>query len=39
MTLLDTGTWHGMLYSDGWMEAAGGTAAVRSPATREDRYL
>ncbi|MFC0505515.1 benzaldehyde dehydrogenase [Micromonospora costi] len=36
MTLLDTGTWHGTLYSDGWVEAAGGTAPVRSPATRDE---
>ncbi|MEV1328019.1 benzaldehyde dehydrogenase [Micromonospora costi] len=36
MTLLDAGTWHGTLYSDGWVEAAGGTAAVRSPATRDE---
>ncbi|MDG4797887.1 benzaldehyde dehydrogenase [Micromonospora sp. WMMD1082] len=36
MPLLDTGIWHGTLYSDGWVEAAGGTAAVRSPATREE---
>ncbi|AEB45044.1 MULTISPECIES: benzaldehyde dehydrogenase [Micromonospora] len=36
MSLLDTGAWHGTLYSDGWVEAAGGTAAVRSPATGEE---
>ncbi|SCL33783.1 benzaldehyde dehydrogenase (NAD) [Micromonospora rhizosphaerae] len=36
MTLLDTATWHGMVYSDGWVEAAGGTRPVLSPATREE---
>ncbi|MBQ0902049.1 benzaldehyde dehydrogenase [Micromonospora sp. U21] len=36
MALLDTGIWHGMLYSDGWTEPTGGAAAVRSPATREE---
>ncbi|WP_341721035.1 benzaldehyde dehydrogenase [Micromonospora sp. FIMYZ51] len=36
MSLLDTGTWHGTLYSDGWVQPAGGTAAVRSPATGEE---
>ncbi|MET7752651.1 benzaldehyde dehydrogenase [Micromonospora sp. NPDC005367] len=36
MTLLDTATWQGMLYSDGWVEAAGGTRAVLSPANREE---
>lgn len=36
MTLLDTATWHGMVYSDGWVVAAGGTAPVLSPATREE---
>ncbi|TCC00420.1 aldehyde dehydrogenase family protein [Micromonospora zingiberis] len=36
MPLLDTGTWHGTIYSDGWVEAAGGSAPVRSPATREE---
>ncbi|GGM24330.1 aldehyde dehydrogenase [Micromonospora sonchi] len=36
MSLLDNGTWHGTLYSDGWVQAAGGTAAVRSPATGEE---
>ena len=36
MTLLDTNKWHGMVYSDGWVEAAGGTAPVLSPATREE---
>lgn len=36
MTLLDAATWHGMIYSDGWVAAAGGTAAVLSPATREE---
>ncbi|WFE98767.1 benzaldehyde dehydrogenase [Micromonospora sp. WMMD964] len=36
MTLLDATTWHGTLHSDGWVEPAGGTAAVRSPATGEE---
>ncbi|MEV4808940.1 benzaldehyde dehydrogenase [Micromonospora avicenniae] len=36
MTLLDTATWQGMLYSDGWVQAAGGTRAVLSPASREE---
>ncbi|SIR50584.1 benzaldehyde dehydrogenase [Micromonospora avicenniae] len=36
MTLLDTATWQGMLYSDGWVEAAGGTRAVLAPANREE---
>jgi benzaldehyde dehydrogenase (NAD) len=34
--LLDTTTWHGSIFSDGWVEAAGGSQAVRSPATREE---
>lgn len=36
MGLLDTTTWHGSIFSDGWVEAAGGSQAVRSPATREE---
>ncbi|MFV2020921.1 benzaldehyde dehydrogenase [Micromonospora sp. LOL_023] len=36
MGLLDTTTWRGMIYSGGWIEAAGGTRPVRSPATREE---
>jgi benzaldehyde dehydrogenase (NAD) len=36
VTLLDAATWHGMVYSDGWVEAAGGRAAVLSPATGEE---
>ncbi|MBX7267174.1 benzaldehyde dehydrogenase [Micromonospora sp. Llam7] len=36
MSLLDTDTWHGRLYSDGWVQAAGGTATVRAPATGEE---
>ncbi|GAB3803165.1 benzaldehyde dehydrogenase [Micromonospora zhanjiangensis] len=36
MALLDTTTWHGTVFSDGWVEASGGTAPVRSPATREE---
>ncbi|MFV2098849.1 benzaldehyde dehydrogenase [Micromonospora sp. LOL_014] len=36
MALLDTTTWHGMIFSDGWTEAAGGTRVVTSPATRQD---
>ncbi|MEV2237383.1 benzaldehyde dehydrogenase [Micromonospora sp. NPDC049891] len=39
MPLLDTDTWHGRLYSDGWVQPAGGTAAVRSPATGEELGL
>ncbi|MEO3773018.1 benzaldehyde dehydrogenase [Micromonospora sp. B9E7] len=36
MTLLDVTTWHGTLHSGGWVEPAGGTASVRSPATGEE---
>ncbi|WFE28819.1 benzaldehyde dehydrogenase [Solwaraspora sp. WMMD791] len=36
MALLDTTMWHGAVYSDGWTEAAGGTMAVMSPATRQE---
>ncbi|MER7892571.1 benzaldehyde dehydrogenase [Micromonospora sp. NPDC094482] len=36
MALLDSGIWHGTLYSDGWREPTGGTAKVRSPATGEE---
>ncbi|WP_216592403.1 benzaldehyde dehydrogenase [Verrucosispora sioxanthis] len=36
MPLLDTDTWHGRIYSDGWVRSAGGTAAVRAPATGEE---
>ncbi|MFY1694297.1 MULTISPECIES: benzaldehyde dehydrogenase [unclassified Solwaraspora] len=36
MALLDTTMWHGAVYSDGWTEAAGGTMAVTSPATRQE---
>lgn len=35
MTLLDTTRWHGMIYSAGWMTAAGGDAPVIEPATGE----
>ncbi|RKR92452.1 benzaldehyde dehydrogenase (NAD) [Micromonospora pisi] len=34
MTLLDpTTTWHGKIFSDGWVKADGGDAAVLEPAT------
>ncbi|MEU5911687.1 benzaldehyde dehydrogenase [Micromonospora sp. NPDC047527] len=36
MTLLDATIWQGTLHSDGWVEPAGGTAPVRSPATGEE---
>ncbi|WAX56662.1 benzaldehyde dehydrogenase [Jatrophihabitans cynanchi] len=33
MTLLDTSTWDGQLYSSGWRDASGGTRPVVEPAT------
>jgi benzaldehyde dehydrogenase (NAD) len=33
MSLLDAGTWTGLVYSDGWTKATGGDAAVVEPAT------
>jgi benzaldehyde dehydrogenase (NAD) len=33
MTLLDTSTWDGQLYSGGWRDASGGTRPVVEPAT------
>jgi benzaldehyde dehydrogenase (NAD) len=33
MTLLDTSTWDGQLYSNGWRDASGGTRPVAEPAT------
>jgi benzaldehyde dehydrogenase (NAD) len=33
MTLLDTSTWDGQLYSNGWRDASGGTRPVSEPAT------
>jgi benzaldehyde dehydrogenase (NAD) len=33
MTLLDTSTWVGQLYSGGWRDASGGTRPVVEPAT------
>ena len=33
MTLLDSGTWHGALFSGTWQAGAGGTQAVVEPAT------
>lgn len=36
MTLLDATTWHGKVYSDGWVKAEGGDAAVVEPATGEE---
>lgn len=35
MALLDEGSWTGKISSDGWVEASGGTAPVREPATGE----
>nr|MDT0657340.1 benzaldehyde dehydrogenase [Micromonospora sp. DSM 115978] len=35
MTLLDTTTWHGMVYGDGWHKSEGGETAVVEPATGE----
>ncbi|MBE1491130.1 benzaldehyde dehydrogenase [Plantactinospora soyae] len=36
MALLDSTTWHGRVYSDGWVRADGGDAAVLEPATGEE---
>jgi benzaldehyde dehydrogenase (NAD) len=33
MTLIEPKTWEGQVYSGGWTEAAGGTAAIVEPAT------
>ena len=33
MTFLDEAAWRGRVYSDGWVSAAGGEAAVTEPAT------
>jgi len=33
MTLLDSATWTGQIYSDGWREALGGTRTIVEPAT------
>jgi benzaldehyde dehydrogenase (NAD) len=34
--LLDTTTWHGMVFSDGWAKPDGGDAAVVAPATGDE---
>jgi benzaldehyde dehydrogenase (NAD) len=36
MTLLDTGTWDGLVFSDGWTQAGGGDAPVVEPATGKE---
>ena len=36
MTLMDTGTWDGLVFSDGWTEAGGGDAPVVEPATGKE---
>jgi benzaldehyde dehydrogenase (NAD) len=36
MNLLDTATWHGMIFSDGWTRPDGGEAAVIAPATGDE---
>ncbi|MCW2864432.1 MAG: aldehyde dehydrogenase [Actinoallomurus sp.] len=36
MKLLDTTTWHGMVFSDGWAKPDGGDAAVVAPATGDE---
>ena len=33
MGLLDTGTWHGKIYSNGWVDGSGGDYPVIEPAT------
>jgi benzaldehyde dehydrogenase (NAD) len=33
MTFLDSATWHGAIFSDGWTKAEGGDYAVMEPAT------
>jgi benzaldehyde dehydrogenase (NAD) len=33
VTLLDAGSWTGMIYSGGWQKSAGGTSPVMEPAT------
>jgi benzaldehyde dehydrogenase (NAD) len=35
MTLLDSATWSGQVYSDGWRESLGGARSVMEPATGE----
>ena len=35
MTLLDSATWSGQIYSDGWRESLGGARSVIEPATGE----
>jgi benzaldehyde dehydrogenase (NAD) len=36
MTLMDTGTWDGLVFSDGWTQAGGGDAPVVEPATGKE---
>lgn len=36
MSLLDTATWHGRVFSNGWSKPEGGEAAVIAPATGEE---
>jgi benzaldehyde dehydrogenase (NAD) len=35
MTLLDSATWSGQIFSDGWRESLGGSRSVMEPATGE----
>jgi benzaldehyde dehydrogenase (NAD) len=35
MTLLDSATWAGQIFSDGWRESHGGSRSVQEPATGE----
>lgn len=36
MSLLDTATWQGKIFSNGWTSPEGGEAAVIAPATGEE---
>lgn len=33
MGLLDSGSWHGKIYSNGWVDGSGGDYPVTEPAT------
>ena len=36
MSLLDSGTWQGKMFSNGWVPASGGEYSVMEPATGEE---
>ena len=37
MGLLDSGSWHGKIYSNGWVDGSGGDHPVTEPATEIGR--